>query len=138
ALGAGGRIQLSSDGGLSWHDVIQTSATTWSYDDSPTSHSTGFTYTARIIEAAGNAGISTSRDVTIDTTAPTAALAITAIADDTGSSATDLVTGDTTLIVSGSNGPLAAGERIQLSSDGELSWHDVAQTSATTWSYDDT
>ncbi len=138
ALAAGESIQLSSDGGLTWHDVTQTSATTWSYDDTATSHTASFAYTARIVDAAGNIGTTASQGVTIDTTGPTAALAITAIGDDTGSSAVDFVTSDTTLVVSGSNGALAAGESIQLSGDGGLTWHDVTQTSATTWSYDDT
>jgi Ca2+-binding RTX toxin-like protein len=137
ALAPGERIQLSSDGGLTWHDVTQTSATTWSYDDTATSHSTSFTYTARIIDAAGNVGTSTTQDVIIDTTAPTEALTITAIADDTGRSAADFVTSDTTLVVSGSNGALAPGETIQLSSDNGFTWHDVTATSASTWSYDD-
>ncbi len=139
ALAAGESIQLSSDGGLTWHDVTQTSATTWSYDDTATNHTASFAYTARIVDAAGNIGTTASQDVTIDTTGPTAALAITAIGDDTGS------LGDRlrhqrhhALMVSGSNGALAAGESIQLSGDGGLTWHDVTQTSATTWSYDDT
>ena len=117
-LAAGESIQLSGDGGLTWHDVTQTSATTWSYDDTATSHATSFAYTARIVDAAGNIGTTASQGVTIDTTGPTAALAITAIGDDTGTSAVDFVTSDTTLVVFGSNGALAAGESIQLSSDG--------------------
>ena len=48
---------------------------------------------------------------------PAEALAITAIATDTGTN-NDFITSDTTLIVSGTNGALAAGEKIQVSSDG--------------------
>ena len=137
-LAPGESIQLSSDGGLTWHDVTPTSATTWSYDDTATDHTTSFTYTVQIVDAADKTDATASQGVMIDTTGPTAALAITAIGDDTGSSAADFVTSDTTLVVSGSNGALAADESIQLSSDGGLTWHDVTQTSATTWSYDDT
>src|SRR5262249_50752633 len=72
----------------------------------------------------------------IDTSAPAESLAITAINTDTG--AADFTTSDTTLIVSGTNGALSAGEKIQVSSDGGTTWHDVLQGTSTTWSYDDT
>ena len=72
----------------------------------------------------------------VDNSAPAEALAITAIATDTGT-AGDFITSDTTLIVSGSNGALAAGEKIQISSDG-TNWFDVTPIDSTHWSYDDT
>ena len=134
ALGAGEKIQVSNDGGSTWHDVVQNTATTWSYVD-PTTHGTSFTYQARIIDAASNVGTTASQAVTIDTTGPTEALAITAIADDTGTSSTDFITSDTTLTVSGTNGALGAGEKIQVSNDGGSTWHDVVQNTTTTWSY---
>ena len=59
---------------------------------------------------------------------PAEALAITAIATDTGTAHGDFITSDTTLMVSGTNGALAAGEKIQVSSDGGANWHDVTQT----------
>ena len=55
-----------------------------------------------------------AQSVTIDRTAPAAAVAITAIANDSGT-ATDFITNDTTLTVSGSNGALAAGKKVQVS-----------------------
>ncbi len=135
ALAAGEKIQVSSDGGATWHDVTQ-AGTSWSYDDTANPHGSSFTYTARIVDAAGNIGTTTSQAITIDTTAPAETLAITAIATDTGT-AGDFITSDTTLVVSGSNGALAAGEKIQVSSDGGATWHDVTQA-GTSWSYDDT
>src|SRR4029079_7950787 len=91
---------------------------------------------ARIIDVAGNIGTTTSQPITIDTSAPAAALAITAIATDSGT-AGDFITNDTTLTVSGTNGALGAGEKIQVSSDGGATWTDVVQT-GTTWSLVDT
>ncbi|MBR0841063.1 cadherin-like domain-containing protein [Bradyrhizobium liaoningense] len=135
ALAAGEKIQVSSDGGTTWADVTQSTATTWSYAD-PATHAASFTYQARIIDAADNIGTTTSHAVTIDTTPPAEALAITAISSDTGT-AGDFITSDTTLTVSGSNGALAAGEKIQVSSDGGVTWADVTQSTATTWSYVD-
>ena len=135
ALAAGEKIQVSSDGGASWHDVTQT-GTTWSYDDTANPHATSFTYTARIVDAAGNIGTTTSQAITIDTARRRRHWRSPRLPTDTGTSS-DFITSDTTLMVSGSNGALAPGEKIQVSSDGGASWHDVTQT-GTTWSYDDT
>ena len=65
-----------------------------------------------------------------------AAVAITAIADDTGT-AGDYITSDQTLTVSGTNGTLGAGEKVQVSNDGGTTWNDVTQDTGTTWSYVD-
>ncbi len=94
------------------------------------------TVLVRQTDAAGNVSGVSSFSFTLDTAAPAEALAITAIATDTGTS-NDFITSDTTLIVSGTNGALAAGEKIQVSSDGGATWHDVTQA-GTSWSYDDT
>ncbi|MCP3369329.1 Ig-like domain-containing protein, partial [Bradyrhizobium cajani] len=135
ALAAGEKIQVSGDGGVTWADVTQLTATTWSYVD-PATHVASFTYQARIVDLAGNIGTTASQAITIDTTAPAEALAITAISSDTGT-AGDFITSDTTLTVSGSNGALAPDEKIQVSSDGGVTWADVTQSTATTWSHID-
>ena len=94
--------------------------------------------TARLTDVAGNAGAnSTATPVTVDTVAPTATVAITAIATDSGTSSSDYVTSDTTLTVSGTHGPLGSGEKVQVSSDGGASWADVTTSTASTWSYTD-
>ncbi|MCG2645685.1 MULTISPECIES: Ig-like domain-containing protein [Bradyrhizobium] len=54
-LAAGEKIQVSSDGGASWADVLQNSPTIWSLVDG-TTHPSHFTYQARIIDTAGNIG----------------------------------------------------------------------------------
>ena len=89
-----------------------------------------------MIDAAANVGNSDSQAVTIDTSNPTAAVDITAIADDTGT-AGDFTTSDTTLTVSGTNGALGAGEKVQVSNDGGSTWVDVSQDTGTTWHYVD-
>ena len=100
-------------------------------------HGTSFTYQVRIVDAVGNVGANTaSQAVTIDTAAPAAAVAITAIAADSGTSSSDFVTNDTTLTVSGTHGVLGAGEKVQVSSDGGANWADATST-ASTWSYTD-
>ena len=132
-LGVGEKIQVSSNGGATWTDVIQ-NGTNWSLADAVT-HPASFTYQARIIDSAGNIGTTANQPVTIDTSAPAAALAITAITTDSGTLG-DFITNDTTLTVSGTNGVLGAGEKIQVSSNGGVTWTDVIQN-GTTWSLAD-
>ena len=94
--------------------------------------------TARLTDAAGNVGpTSGAFPVTVDTVAPTAAVAITAIATDSGTSSSDYVTNDTVLTVSGTHGSLGPGETVQVSSDGGASWADVTTSTASNWSYTD-
>ncbi|MDN3278962.1 cadherin-like domain-containing protein, partial [Frankia sp. RB7] len=190
---SGEKIQISSDNGATWADVVETSSTSWSFDD-PVAHDTGFTYRVRVVDAdsvpisstsqvvvidttppivsianaggftnqlsltlagtldlvdsgslvtvfddgqsvgtvtvgsdgrwstivslhdgansltaqsadiAGNLGTSSAVVVTLDTTAPSEAVSITAIATDSGSSSSDFITNDTSLTVSGTNG----------------------------------
>ena len=96
-----------------------------------------YVFQAAVTDAAGNSSTSNAIAVTVDTLAPTAVVAITAITNDTG--AADFTTSDTTLIVSGTNGALGAGENVQISSDGGANWFDVTPgIPPTTWSYDDT
>ncbi len=92
---------------------------------------------ARLSDGLGNSSTTGALSVTLDTTAPAETLAITAIASDTGSSSSDFITSDTTLTVSGTNGALSAGEKIQVSSDGGTTWTDVIQN-GTSWSLVDT
>lgn len=86
--------------------------------------------------AGNNGGAGTTPSISIDTLAPTATVAITAVVSDTGSSSSDYITSDTTLEVNGSNGSLGSGEKVQISTDGST-WADVSVATATTWTYTD-
>ena len=112
-LAAGDKIQVSSDNGTTWTDVVQDTATTWTLVDGST-HATSFTYQARIVDAASNIGTTASQAVTIDTTAP-AAPSITSINDDalpvTGVVADNGSSNDTTLTI---NGTAEAGSTVTL------------------------
>ena len=118
--------------------VADVAGTNWTFSDAgPLVDGTSYTYTARVVDAANNLGpASNAYDITIDTSNPTAAVDITAIADDTGT-AGDFTTSDTTLTVSGTHGALGAGEKVQVSSDGGTTWSDVTTSDATTWSFTD-
>ena len=142
-LAAGDKVQVSWDGGTSWHDAV-TSGTTWSYDNTGVTLPDGaYTLQARVVDRAGNVGQSTSQGFTVDTAAPTEHAQITGISPDTfgagtTGTASDFITDANHLRFNGTlDTALAAGEKVQVSWDGGASWHD-AVTSGTTWNYDNT
>lgn len=72
ALVAGEKVQVSTDGGATWLDVLMNADGTWSFIDQ-NSHSSDWTIQTRVVDAAGNAN-TTSQAVILDTVvhAPTA------------------------------------------------------------------
>ena len=118
-LGAGEKVQVSSDGGANWADVTTSTATTWSFTD-PTTHATSFTYQARVIGAAGNVGANTaSQAVTIDTAAPTAP-SITSIPENGGGGINAGEASDGTPVVVGLSGTGAvAGDTLTINWGGQ-------------------
>ncbi len=92
------------------------------------------TVTAKATDAAGNiSSASSSLSVTIDATAPSAP-AVGAVSNDTGSSSTDFITNDTTLVISGS---AEANSTVKVYKDGVLLGSTTANGSGA-WSYDHT
>src|SRR5260370_35100971 len=78
-LGTGEKVQVSSDGGTNWADVTPSDATTWCFSNAAAPTET-FTLPPRIVLPAGdNAPTGAGPAVTLDTTTPTAVVAITAI-----------------------------------------------------------
>ena len=110
------------DGAFVGAGTLNTTNHTWTYDDTTITLSSG-SHTIEFSHGNGNEIKSStnkfvgSSSVTIDTTAPTAAVAISAIFNDTGSSSTDFITNDTTLTVTGTNGTLGSGESVPVSND---------------------
>jgi hypothetical protein len=110
----------------------------WSFTDSGLTDA-AYSYVARVEDAASNQGAaSTPYAITVDTATAsvTETAAITAISTDTGASASDFITSDTSLTVSGTNTALSAGNRIQVSADGGTTWGNVTVT-GTTWTFVD-
>ncbi|MGG7521913.1 Ig-like domain-containing protein [bacterium BS0013] len=136
-LGAGEFVQVSMDGGNTW--VYATvSGTQWSYSDTRTLTDGSHSYQVRVVDQAGNVGATTTQAVTVDTQAPQYGITIDSISDDTGQSASDFITMDTTLTINGSLGSaLANDERVQISLDGGNTWLDTTVTNQR-WSYTDT
>jgi len=127
ALGAGEKIQISTDGGSTWADVSQLTGTTWQYAD-PATHGASFTYEVRIVDAAMNIGNGDSQAVTILGGAPTQTITIDSISVDSGINNNDFITNDNDgLIINATlSSGLGAGEVLQYSNDNGVSWSDVA------------
>ena len=138
-LVSGERVQISLDGGTTWHDAHLVAGSTYAYDNTANTLADGtYTFEARVVSAAGTAGVSSRQVVVIDTLPPAASetVSITQISNDTGLSATDFITSDNGLVFSGVLGaPLASGEQVEISLDGGSSWF-VTEVLGSTWRYD--
>ena len=129
-------VQISLDGGASWQNVMVI-GTSWYYNDGRTLADGNYDYWVRVIDQAGNISGSVHQQVTVDTTAPDAKPAVESISDDSGYNDSDFLTNDTSLILNGSlDAELNAGESLQISRDGGITWVAVEVT-GTTWSYTD-
>ena len=136
-LGSGERVQISLDNGSTWLAATVV-GTAWSYNNTASVLANGsYSVIARVIDLADNVGQSVSQVVQIDTVAPTATAAISAITTDTGTSATDFITNDQTLIVSATlTGTLGVGEQVQISLDNGSTWNNATLVSGSTYSFD--
>ncbi|ELE6816189.1 Ig-like domain-containing protein [Escherichia coli] len=138
ALGANEFAQISTDNGATWVNVtVAADGLNWTYVDGRTLTNGTTTWQVRVVDLAGNVGATGSQSAQIDTVNPVQVLTITSISTDTGSSATDFITSDTTLTLTGSLGAgLASGEVAQISLDGGATWTTLT-TNGTQWTYTD-
>ena len=58
------KVQISGDDGVTWTDVVQTSPTNWTFADNVT-RIANFNYRARIIDIAGNVGVTITQPVLV-------------------------------------------------------------------------
>uniref|UniRef100_UPI0013005ABC Ig-like domain-containing protein n=1 Tax=Rahnella sp. AN3-3W3 TaxID=1610578 RepID=UPI0013005ABC len=136
-LSPGEVVQISVDNGATW-TTVTLQGSTWTYVDGRTLTDGQTLYQVRVVDQAGNVGQTAQQVVTIDTTAPTQIITIEAISNDTGDSASDFITSDNTLTMTGSlSAALATDERAQISLDGGKTWSDVV-VNGLGWSYDAT
>ncbi|HFG3507735.1 TPA: Ig-like domain-containing protein [Escherichia coli] len=138
ALGANEFAQISTDNGATWVNVtVAADGLNWTYVDGRTLTNGTTTWQVRVVDLAGNVGATGSQSAQIDTVNPVQVLTIASISTDTGSSATDFITSDTTLTLTGSLGAgLASGEVAQISLDGGATWTTLT-TNGTQWTYTD-
>ncbi|MJD67638.1 adhesin, partial [Shigella dysenteriae] len=138
ALGANEFAQISTDNGATWVNVtLAADGLNWSYVDGRTLTNGTTTWQVQVVDLAGNVGATSSQSVLIDTVNSAQVLTIASISTDTGSSATDFITSDTSLTLTGSLGAgLASGEVAQISLDGGATWTTLT-TNGTQWTYTD-
>ncbi|HFF0969928.1 TPA: Ig-like domain-containing protein [Escherichia coli] len=138
ALGANEFAQISTDNGATWVNVtVAADSLNWSYVDGQTLTNGTTTWQVRVVDLAGNVGATSSQSALIDTVNPAQVLTIASISTDTGSSATDFITSDTMLTLTGSLGAgLASGEVAQISLDSGATWTTLT-TNGTQWTYTD-
>ena len=138
AAGTGEKVQVSLDNGTSWRDAALVSGNTYRLDNTAVPLAAGdYVFQARVVDAAGNAGKSTSQRVVIDTQHSAGiAIDIASISTDTGVVG-DFITSDTSLTINGRlTGTLASDETAQISLDGGASWVNLV-VSGGSWSYVD-
>ncbi|RUR67473.1 BapA prefix-like domain-containing protein [Variovorax guangxiensis] len=138
AAGTGEKVQVSLDNGTSWRDATLVSGNTYRLDNTAVPLAAGdHVFQARVVDAAGNAGKSSSQRVVIDTQHSAGiAIDIASISTDTGV-AGDFITSDTSLTLNGRlTGTLASDETAQISVDGGATWANLI-VSGGNWSYVD-
>ncbi|MDH2375529.1 hypothetical protein QD228_16990, partial [Cobetia sp. 3AK] len=129
ALAEGETLQYSNDGGTTWTDI---SGSVDSADGITVSHvdadlTASATVQLKVQDAAGNDGPVASQAIVIDVTAPTTAVSIDGISDDSGA-ADDFITNDDDglTITATLDAALAEGETLQYSNDGGTTWTDIS------------
>ncbi len=129
---ANNTIEIFIDG-ISIGTTLASSFNQWSFDYTGTTLADGtYIATAQALDLAGNySGISNDFLITVDTTALTAP-SVTTITNDTGSSATDAITNDTTLVFSGTS---ETDSTVEVYIDG-VSIGTTTTDSSGNWSYD--
>jgi len=110
-IGTGSTVQYSIDNGATWSNSFL-------------AHEGSNSVQVRQIDLAGNASAATTLSFTLDTTAPAAPGL--ALANDTGSSASDHITSNGTLALSG----IETGATVQYSTDGGTTWTSSPSPSA--------
>ncbi|WP_173202222.1 Ig-like domain-containing protein, partial [Geobacter sp. SVR] len=73
--------------------------TTWTYADTGLVDGTTYSYTAQVESIAGHGTVSNTYAIAVDTTPPE--ISVASITSDTGASASDFITNDRTLVISG-------------------------------------
>ena len=127
----GGSTVTVFDNGVQAGTTLAAGNGSWSYVVGVLANGSSHSYTVTATDAAGNISPpSNPLAFTVNTSGPAEPLAITAVA---GSS----LANNTTVTVSGTNGTLPSGQKIQVSSDGGSTWTDAVRNTGGSWSFVD-
>ncbi|WP_035065254.1 Ig-like domain repeat protein, partial [Nitratidesulfovibrio termitidis] len=138
-LNTGETVQVLRGGVLVGTATV--TGTTWTYADTGLADGASYTYTARVVDAAGNTGaISTGYTINVDATAPAQTVTITTVWDDVdptqGAVANGAETNDSTPEIRGSlSAALAGNEVVAVYRDGVKVGE--ATVTGTSWTYGD-
>ena len=142
ALASGDRLRIYNGDNFLGIASVNNTAKTWSYRPTlPSTSGTSYSISARVADAAGNLGTaSTSFSFSIDTSAPAATAAITAVNDNFGLIQGNLAAGavcdDVTPTISGTiSAPLASGETLRISNRANFLGLATVDNDTLTWSY---
>ncbi|WP_323145091.1 Ig-like domain-containing protein [Massilia phyllosphaerae] len=127
-LGAGDVVYGSVDGGAHWVDISgMVSGTALAWDNVLVGGANSLAF--KVVDAFGHDGPVTQRAYVLDTTAPGVLPTGVTFSNDTGASATDLITSVGTQTLNGTlSTPLAAGDTVYVSLDKGTTWATAADT----------
>ena len=127
-----GSIVTVFDNGVQVGTTLAAGNGSWSYVVGVLANGSSHSYTVTATDAAGNTSApSNPLAFAVSTTGPAEPLAITGV---TGSS----LANNTGVTVSGTNGILSSGQKVQVSSDGGSTWTDAVRNTGGSWSFVDT
>ncbi|MHA7847653.1 Ig-like domain-containing protein [Serratia sp. D1N4] len=133
-----GSVVTVSDGSNVLGSVTADGSGNWRFTPTTDLGQGAHSLSASAKDPAGNVSTSDSWAFTVESVAPSQKMVISGISDDTGLSASDFITSDTTLTVFGTlDAPLNAGQIAQISVDGGVNWSSVNVSAGGTWSYVD-
>ena len=111
---------------------------TWEFTPNPPLNDGKHDFTIIVTDPAGNASEESDKfPIIIDTVAPVAKAVVDSMSKDSGSNHSDFLTNDGSAgrLVQGSlTAALAAGEKVQISTDGGKTWFDAVTNGANRWS----
>jgi vacuolar-type H+-ATPase subunit E/Vma4 len=117
---------------LSGPEGLKPAGTSWSLADTGLLDGRSYRYHAFVEDAAGNrSSAGSAKTLVIDTSAPQSGVTAASLSADTGSSSTDWLTNVASQSITGTLGSaLGAGERLQGSLNGGISWQDIGGPSS--------
>ncbi|MBP6879325.1 MAG: hypothetical protein KBC34_14965 [Phenylobacterium sp.] len=131
SLAAGETVQVSLNNGANW-TAASSAGSIWTLSGQTLTGSN--TLKVRVVDAAGNQGVTASYAYVLDTTPPPANVTSISLSNDTGTSSSDFVTNAAAQTISGTaTSVFAAGDRVLVSLDNGAAWA-TASTSGATWS----
>jgi hypothetical protein len=140
-LEPGDVVQIYQDGNATPLGTATVAGNSWSYQvpNGALTTDRDYTFTAKIVDAAGNVGTTSNATLTVDTTPPTETAHVTGIFPDSGNSNDFTTTANQLQVTATVDGttPLADGEQVQISLDNGSTWNLATQTSdPMTYQYD--